>query len=65
MNDTNQTNSSSTKEAWCSNLKFPCGDFAKMSQMMKNFCGGEEGGFNCKAMMQKMCCGTSGESNGN
>ena len=60
MKDTQQTKSASTKGSGDSEFKFCCGNFEKMSQMMRKFCGGEEGAFDCEAMMKKMC-GTTPE----
>jgi len=36
-------------------FKFRCCNFEDMAQMMKKFYGGEDGSFDCCAMMQKMC----------
>lgn len=33
---------------------FPCGDFQKISEMMKNCCPGEGGAIDCCSMMKRM-----------
>ncbi len=35
-------------------FSFPCGDFEKMAEMMKNCCSDEGGTFDCCSMMRKM-----------
>ncbi len=55
MADPRQTKSSSTEGSGDSDSKSSCCNSEKMSQMMRRFCGGEDGTFDCKAMMQKMC----------
>ena len=37
-------------------FKFCCGDAEEMSLMMRKFCSGEDKTFDCRTMMQKMCC---------
>jgi hypothetical protein len=55
MNDSKQTKSTKTGRPGGSNFKSSCCNFENMAQMMKKFCGGKEGGFDCCAMMEKMC----------
>lgn len=55
MNDSEQTKSTKTGRPGDSNAKSSCCNFEKMAQMMKKFCGGEDGSFDCCAMMEKMC----------
>ncbi len=35
-------------------FSFPCGDFKKLAEMMKNCCPDEGGTFDCCSMMRKM-----------
>jgi len=56
MADTKQTKSASIEGSGDSGFKSSCCNSEKMSQMMRRFCGGEDGAFDCEAMMQKMCC---------
>ena len=35
-------------------FSFPCGDFEKMAEMMKNCCPNEGGPIDCCSMMRKM-----------
>jgi hypothetical protein len=52
-----------TKESSANaNFKFCCRDNEKMIKMMQKFCGSEEGTFDFRIMMQKMCCTTSEKS---
>ncbi|MGD8229670.1 MAG: hypothetical protein PVH82_09895 [Desulfobacteraceae bacterium] len=54
MIDTKQTKRTRTEGPEGSESKFSCCNFENMAQMMRKFCGGKEGGFDCCAMMQKM-----------
>jgi hypothetical protein len=36
-------------------FKIPCCSSETMAKMMQKFCGGEDGTFDCCAMMEKMC----------
>jgi len=65
MIKTKMTNSASKKERGCFDFKIPCGDFEKMTWMMKKFCRDEESGFDCMAIMRGMCGGALKESNNN
>ena len=52
-----------TKESSANvNFKFCCSDNEKMIKMMQKFCGRENGTFNFRKMMQKMCWITSEKS---
>ncbi len=55
MADPKQTKSASTEGSGDSDSKSSWCNSEQMSQMMRRFCGGEDGTFDCKAMMQKMC----------
>jgi hypothetical protein len=55
MQDTKQTKSAKPERPEGSNSKFSCYNFEKMAKMMRKFCGGKDGTFDCFAMMQKMC----------
>ncbi len=55
MNDSKQTKSTRTGSPEDSNPKSTCCNFENMAQMMQKFCGGKDGGFDCCAMMEKMC----------
>ena len=63
MAGTKQKTSASTEETRGSDFKFCCGNFEKMAQMMRKFCGGKEGTFDCREMMQKLC-GSAFEKSG-
>ena len=59
MAETKETNSTSKKGFGQREFKFCCGDSEVMSQMIRNFCSGEDKTFDCSTMMQmmqKMCC---------
>jgi hypothetical protein len=43
---------------------FPCGDFQKMAEMMKNCCSGEEGALDCCSMMREMMERGKGKAHG-
>ena len=58
MSDTKQSKSNDSKESEGAEFKFCCGDSEEISQMMRRFCGGEDETFDCRNMMQKMCCST-------
>lgn len=62
MAGTKQNNSSNAEGTKDSGFKFPCCNFENMSEMMRKFCGGEDGTFDCEAMMKKMCCMAPKES---
>ena len=65
MSDTKQSRSNYSKGHKGAESKFCCGDSEEMSQMMRKFCSGEDGFFDCgkmMQMMQKMCCSTSVKS---
>jgi hypothetical protein len=49
---TNKTNTE--KKSQDTDFVFPCGDFQKMAEMMKNCCPHESGANNCCSMMRKM-----------
>ncbi len=53
MADSKKTDSGSGKESQAAGS---CCDFEKMSKMMQECCGGDEGSFDLKAMMQNSCC---------
>ena len=55
MKDTKQKRSTKTEGPGGSNSRFSCCNFENMVQMMQKFCEGKEGGFDCCAMMEKMC----------
>jgi hypothetical protein len=60
MTDTNQNESKAPEEPKDTCSTFSCCDFGKMGEMMQNFCGSKDGGFDCEAMMgmmQKMFTG--------
>ena len=64
MADTKEANSTSKERSEQPDFKFCCGDSEAMSRMMQKFYGGEDGTFDCGAMMQKMqkmCCAPSGK----
>ncbi len=48
---------SKTKEQ--SQASGTCCNIEDMFKKMQNFCGGDEGSFNCDTMMQRMCQGES------
>ncbi len=58
MTDTKQTKSAPKKESQTFGFGFHCGNFKEMFEMMKKCQGGDEGSFDCCAMMQQMCGGT-------
>lgn len=49
---TNKTNNE--KKAQYTDFAFPCGDFQKMAEIMKNCCPDESGANNCCSMMRRM-----------
>ena len=55
MKSTKQTESTKTERPGGSSAKSSCCNFENMAQMMRKFCGGENGSFDCCAMMEKMC----------
>ena len=55
MKDTKQTKSTKTERPGGPNSRSSCCNFENMAQMMRKFCGGEDGSFDCCAMMEKMC----------
>ena len=55
MKDTKQRKSTKTEKPGGSNSKFSCCNFENMAQMMRKFCEGKGGGFDCCTMMEKMC----------
>ena len=54
MKDTKQRKSTKTEGPETPDAKSSCCSFENMAQMMQNFCGGKERGFDCCAMMEKM-----------
>ena len=65
MTKNNETNSTSKEGTGHADFQFCCGDSEAMSRMMRKFCGGEDGTFDCGEMMQKMqkmCCAPSEKS---
>ena len=62
MKDSKQTKSRKAERPGGSNSKFSCCNFENMAQMMRKFCGGKDGSFDCCAMMEKMCGMASKES---
>ncbi len=48
MTDTNQKESKASEESQGTGFTFSCCDFKTMAQMMKNFCGSQNGGFDCE-----------------
>ena len=59
MTDPKKTNATSNEGFAGAGFKSCCGDFEKMSRMMRKFCSGEDKTFDCSTMMQmmqKMCC---------
>lgn len=54
MTDTNQKESKASEESQDTGFTFSCCDFKTMGEMMKNFCGSQNGGFDCETMMEKM-----------
>ncbi len=48
----NKTNNE--KKSQDTDSGFPCGDFQKMAEMMKNCCPDESGANNCCSMMRRM-----------
>ena len=55
MKDTKQKKSAKKERPGVSNSKSSCCNFENMAQMMRKFCGGKDGSFDCCAMMEKMC----------
>ncbi|UCB50787.1 MAG: hypothetical protein JSW56_08000 [Deltaproteobacteria bacterium] len=55
MKDPKQTKSAKPERPEGSHSKFSCCNFENMAQMMRKFCGVEDGSFDCCAMMEKMC----------
>jgi hypothetical protein len=49
---TKQTNNE--KKTQDTDFLFPCADFQKMAEMMKNCCPGEAGAIDCCSMMKRM-----------
>ncbi|MCH8872882.1 hypothetical protein IH824_08960 [candidate division KSB1 bacterium] len=54
MADSKRTDSGSGKESQASE---PCGNFEGMSKLMQKCCGGDDGSFDFRKMMEEMCCG--------
>ena len=52
-----ESNSKTGEQAKSHGFKFPCCSSENIAQMMKKFCEGKEGSFDCRAMMEKMCGG--------
>jgi hypothetical protein len=63
MKDPKQTESTKAGSPEDSNSKSSCCNFENMAQMMRKFCDGKHGSFDCCAMMQKMCGTGREESN--
>ncbi len=55
MADINQAKTKKKERSAGSQQKSPCCDFENMVAMMRKFCVGEDGRFDCCAMMEKMC----------
>ena len=53
----------SKKSSANADFEFYCSDKEKMIKMMHKFCGSEDGTFDFRKMMQKMCWTTSEKSN--
>jgi hypothetical protein len=62
MKDAKQTKSTKTEGPGGSKSKSSCCNFENMAQMMRKFCRGKDGTFDCCAMMEKMCGMASKES---
>ena len=58
------TNNKTTSKKATANadFKFCYSDNEKMIKMMQKFCGSEDGTFDFRKMMQKMCCTNSEKS---
>jgi hypothetical protein len=54
MKDARNKKSGSKEKCGDSGFRFSFCNSKKMSQMMREFCGGD-GTFDCKTMMRKMC----------
>lgn len=54
MTDTNQKESKASDESQDTGFTFSCCDSKTMAEMMKNFCGSKDGGFDCEMMMGMM-----------
>ena len=65
MADTRKTNRMAKGSPENFDFKFCCGDDEMMTRMMRRFCDGKNGTFDCSEMMQKMqkmCCAPSEKS---